>query len=268
MRLLDKLFKTKEKSQWEFLKIYSSVSKDKPSSIQREKLVDTLLKTFETCYGDMPELLDIGGPYGIAKGQPVGVKRFASLLQSKGYEKFYALTMSDKNHETLIHFLDTAHELDKTGEDFGYQELVIGHKRPLFSCDLLKVADEIYSVFEFDYAYITQLPENFDIIKESRVKKMFGVISSVDSPADWTWRNNTNKILTGAIKDVYSTNLLNDIQGEKIRAMGFEMTKFNDKISIWKVEENKLKTVRDQLKSELIINTVPNKKYVPLLGVM
>lgn len=257
MGLFDKIFRLKEKSQWEFLKIYLSVSQDRPSSIQREKLVNTLLKTFETCYGETPKLLDIHGPYGIAKGRPVGVKRFINLLQSKGYDKFYGLTMSNKSHEAWIHFLDTAHELDKKGWDFGYQELIIGHKIPLYSCDLLQVSADIYNSFEFHYAYITQLPDNFDIIRESKIKKMFGVISTADSPTDWIWRKNTNKILTGAIKDVYSTNLLNEIQGEKIREMGFEVTRINDKIFVWKVEKKKLKAIRDQLKSELIINTAP-----------
>jgi hypothetical protein len=261
MGLLDKLFRTREKSQWEFLKIYSSVSKDRPSSIQREKLVDTLLKIFATCYGEMPKLLDIDGPYGIPKGRPVGVKRFINLLQSKGYDKFYGLTMSDKNHGAWIHFLDTAHELDKKGWDFGYQELIIGHKRPLFSCDLLQVAAEIYKTFEFDYGYIAKLPDNYDLMNESKIKRTFGMISTTNSPTDWTWRNNTNRILDGAIKDVYPTNLLNQAQADSIKLKGFEMTKLNDKISLWSVENDNLETIRNQLQGELIINTVPNKMF-------
>jgi hypothetical protein len=263
MGLFDKLFATRDKSQWDLLKLYSSISNDKPSSIQRERLVDTLLANFESCYGQGPDLLDIHGPYGVQKGRPIGVKRFKNLLQTKGFEKFYGLTMANKNHEIHVNFLDNAHELHIKGWPFGYQELIIGHKKPAYSCDLLKVARDIHEVFKFDYGYITQLPDNYDLASESRIRNTLGMISSDDSPTDRIWRKNTNKILTGDIKDVYPTNLLNDRQADKINHMNFDIKKFNNKISLWTVENDKLMTIREQLKKDLIINTVPNSVLVP-----
>lgn len=248
MGILDRLFTTRKKTQWAVLKLYLSVSKDRPSPIEREQLVDTLLKCFEDCSGQAPKQLDIHGPYGIAKGRTVGVKRFLNLLQTKGYEKFYALTMSDKNQDVWIHFMDTAHELDTMAWDFGYQEIVIGHKTPLFLCDLQHISAKIYNVFPFDYGYITELPNNFDLIDESKIK------SSV-SITDWPWRKNTNKILTGAIKDVYPTNLLNDGQADMVKQLGYEVTKFNDEIYVWNVDKDELSVIRQQLRNELIINT-------------
>jgi hypothetical protein len=261
MGLFDKLFATRNKTQWEVLKIFVSVSKDRSTSLDRVKLVDKLLATFEESYGQLPELLDIGGPYGIKKGKPVGVKRFNNLLRTKGYEKFYALTMSDKKANAWIHFLDNAHELDTKNWPFGYQELIIGHKKPTYSSDLLRVANDIFEVFKFDYGYITQLPDNYDLINESRIRNMLGMITSGHSKEDWTWRNNTNKVLTGDIKDVYVINLLNDKQANKIKSMNFVTKEFNDKIHLWTVENDKVRAVRDKLKEDLIINTVANKMH-------
>jgi hypothetical protein len=221
-----------------------------------------LLTVFENSYGQLPELLDIGGPYGIKKGKPVGLKRFNNLLKTEGYEKFYAMTMSDKNNNVWIHFLDNAHELDNKGWPFGYQELIIGHKKPTFSIDLLRVADDIFEVFKFDYGYITQLPDNYDLMNESKIRNTLGMIASGHSKTDLTWRNNTNKVLIGDLKNVYAINLLNDKQADRIKSMNFATREFNDKIHLWTIENDKVGTVREQFKKELIINTVPNTRFV------
>jgi hypothetical protein len=259
MGLFNRLFNKEKKPPWEVLKVYTSISVDQPSSFVRQHFVNALLGIFERHYDQAPVSFDICGPYGIPKGKRVGIKRFNNLLQTKGYEKFYGFSMENRNHEICFEFLDTSKDLKLNGWSHGYQELIIAHNNPPYSINLLQIAGEIFEVFKCDYGYITQLPNNYDLASESKITNMLGMISTVHSTIDWSWRANTNRILTGNIKDVYPINLLNDQQTNKINKMNFEVRKFNDTISIWSIKEDERKTIREKLKQELIINT-PTKK--------
>lgn len=214
MEIFYQLFKRKQKQKWEVLKLYSSISDSRPSTIDREQFIDELLRVYSDYYKEAPKLFDIYGPYLISKGRPVGLKRFKNLLDKYGYEKFHGLIMADKEHTRYIYFTDNAQDLKKRNLANGYQELIFAQQVPAFGADLRGAALTIFKSFKFDYGYITYLPENFEVLNEAKLTGWLGSIGTTYSAADMTWRKNTRLILDGEIKDVYEFNILNQKQTE------------------------------------------------------
>lgn len=264
MRLFSKLYGARTK--WEVLKLYSPISVDRQVTIDRQILVDRLVQTFEKYFGEAPDSFDIHGPYGILKGQNVGLKRFKTLLQSKGYDKFHGLTITNKSNSKCIEFLDTSDNLERKGWTYGYQELIIGHQILEHKSDLVKVANEIYEVFKFDYGYITYLPDNFDLSSESKIKKGILTSGTSVSVSDLTWRSQIQLVLEGKLKDIYEVNILNSKQVENIKSSVVDVKYLNRQLYTWTVDKNEIGNFKLLLKDELLISTVPNKSYLQLLG--
>ena len=250
MRLFGKLFGTRTK--WEVLKLYSSISVDRQVTVDRRILVDSLVQTFEKYFGEAADSFDIHGPYGIRKGQTVGLKRFKTLLQSKGYDKFYGLTITNKSYSKCIEFLDTSDNLERKVSTYGYRELIIGHQILEQQLDLVKVANEIYEVFKFDYGYITYLPDNFDLLSETRIKK--GLLSSeVEvSASDLNWRSQIHLVLKGKLKDIYDVNILNSKQVENIKSYEVNVKYLNRQLYTWTVDKKEIEKFKVLFKDELL----------------
>ena len=250
MRLFGKLFGTRTK--WEVLKLYSSISVDRQVTIDRQILVDTLVQTFEKYFGEAPDSFDIHGPYGIPKGQNVGLKRFKTLLQTKGYDKFYGLTITNKSNSKCIEFLDTSDNLKQKGWTYGYQELIIGHQILEHQSDLVKVANEIYEVFKFDYGYITYLPNNFDLSTETKFKKGFLTLGTSVSVSDLNWRSQVQLVLKGKLKDIYDVNILNSKQVENIKSHKVDVKYLNGQLYTWTVDKKEIEKFKVLFKNELL----------------
>ena len=73
------------------LKFYCVHASNREAHIDRPALVDGLIAACETYFGQPPKKFDIGGPYGIRKGQPVGIRSFRNRLAKRGHEDYYAL---------------------------------------------------------------------------------------------------------------------------------------------------------------------------------
>jgi hypothetical protein len=250
MRLFGKPSGTRTK--WEVLKLYSSISVDRQVTVDRQILVDTLVQTFEKYFGEAPDSFDIHGPYGIRKGQNVGLKRFKTLLQTKGYDKFYGLTITNKSNSKCIEFLDTSDNLEQKGWTYGYQELIIGHQILEQQSDLVKVANEIYEVFKFDYGYITYLPDNFDLSTETKIKKGFLTLGTSVSVSDLKWRSQVQLILEGKLKDIYDVNILNARQFENIRSNVTDVKYLNNGLYTWTVDKAEKERFKSKFKDVLI----------------
>jgi hypothetical protein len=250
MRLFGKLFGTRTK--WEVLKLYSSISVDRQVTVDRQILVDTLVQTFEKYFGEAADSFDIHGPYGIRKGQTVGLKRFKTLLQSKGYDKFYALTITNKTNSKCIEFLDTSDDLERKVSTSGYRELIIGHQILEQQSDFVKVANEIYEVFKFDYGYITYLPENFDLLTEAKIMKGLLTSGTSVSVSDLRWRSQIQLILEGKLKDIYDVNILNARQFENIRSKVTDVKYLNTGLYTWTVDKAEKEKFKSLFKDVLL----------------
>lgn len=266
MRLFGKLSGTRTK--WEVLKLYTSISVDRRVTVDRQILVDTLVQAFEKYFNEAPDSFDIQGPYGIRKGQFVGLKRFKTLLQSKGYDKFYGLTITNKSNSKCIEFLDTSIDLELKGWTHGYQELIIGHKTIEQQSDFIRIANEIFEVFKFDYGYITYLPDNFELSTETKIKKGLLTSGTSVSVSDLKWRSQIQLILEGRLKDIYDVNILNAKQFENIRSKVTDLKYLNIGLFTWTVDKKEKGKYKSLFKDELLINTVPNTMYVPLRGLV
>lgn len=231
MRLFAKLFGTRTK--WEVLKLYSSISVDRQVTVDRQILVDKLVQTFEKYFGEAPDSFDNLGPYGIGKGQTVGLKRFMTLLQSKGHDKFYGLTITNKSNSKCIQFLDTSDDLERKESTYRYRELIIGRQILEQQSDLLRVAREIYEVFKFDYGYITYLPDNFDLSTETKIKKGLFTSETSVSASELKWRSQIQLLLEGKLKDIYDVNILNAKQFENIKSKVTDVKYLNTGLYTW-----------------------------------
>lgn len=250
MRLFGKLSGTRTK--WEVLKLYSAMSVDRQVTVDRQILVDSLVQTFEKYFGEAADCLDIHGPYGIRKGQTVGIKRFKTLLQSKGYDKFHGLTITNKSYSKCIEFLDTSDNLERKVSTYGYRELIIGHQTLEQQSDFVKVANEIYEVFKFDYGYITYLPDNFDLSTETKIRKGFLTSGVSVSVSDLKWRSQIHLILEGKLKDIYDVNILNAKQFENIKSKVTDVKHLSNGLYAWTVDKPEKEKFKFLLKDVLL----------------
>lgn len=266
MRLFDRLFGTR--SKWQVLKLYSSVSVDKKVTVDRKILVGTLMQSFTEYFGEAPESFNISGPYGIRKGQDVGLKRFKTLLQSKGYDKFYDLTITNKRNSKIIEFLDTSDNLERKGGTYGYQELIIGYQILEQQIDLLKNINAIYEVFKFDYGYITDLPDNFDLSTESKIKRSFLTLEISVTASDLNWRSQIQLVLKGKLKDIYEVNILNLKQVENLNSNQLDMKYLNEQFYTWTIDKKEIGNFKSLLRDELLVNKIPNSRDTPAVEIM
>ncbi|MCK8520412.1 hypothetical protein M0D21_02470 [Aquimarina sp. D1M17] len=118
------------------------------------------------------------------------------------------------------------------------------------------IAETLINAFNFEYGYITKLPENYDSETERKIKRGLFSTSVEVNETDHVWTFHSIGILEGYIKSLYQLNYLNKSHFEdsnfKERSMKYgTLQSVSNKISKWTLN---LKEIRDLKKDRHIKN--------------
>ena len=108
--------------------------------------MDGLIAACETYFGQPPKKFDIGGPYGIRKGQPVGIRSFRNRLAKWGHEDYYALWARE---EDSFGFDCSFGRLTST--EYTFSELLFWYETKKHDARILDIATDLIKVFPVDY---------------------------------------------------------------------------------------------------------------------
>lgn len=176
--------------------------------INREKFVESLLEVFKAQFNELPREYVIHGPYGIAKGQSVGIKDFKNKLQLKGHSKYSALsgdTSSRLGFETRFHF---------KAEGISYSEAVIWFDPLNFTPDFCQITKLIHDSFPISCAYEIEIDIERMTVLENPIKRgWLGGLSVEMAYEHLEW---IKDFQNGASRGIFKKNLLSDFQITKL----------------------------------------------------
>ncbi|TKB45384.1 hypothetical protein [Thalassotalea mangrovi] len=184
-------------------------------------LVNDIIDIFESKFLELPKDFVIHGPYGIPKGGAVGIKSFEKKLNSKGHDKYYALSGNTNNRFGF----DISLECHLEGIE--YAELVIWYKSEEFDVHLKEVAETLDKSIRFTCGYEVEFNDDINPTTETKLRKgLFGSLSVEINFQNLSWLKNYEngeyrKIGTSALLSVNQFNkALNDIPGLKYEPFG------------------------------------------------
>lgn len=196
---------SRQKDKLTALKLYS-IAGDQ-CKIDRSKLVDSVLEYFENQFGELPKEFVIHGPYGISKGQSVGIRAFKNKLNLKGHENYYALS-----GDTELRLGFEAIFSDST-EPGSYSELIIWFNSQVFEDSLANIATLFNDNFPVSSGYQIDIDPNKFTVSECKVTKgFFGGITVHVSQEGRQW---IKEFELGCFKKVFDCNLFSQSQMER-----------------------------------------------------
>jgi hypothetical protein len=209
------LFRRRDESKVRALKLYSVWLPAARPAIDRPVLVETILGLCQALFGNLPAKFDIHGPYGIRKGQSVGIKAFRSKLQRRGHDDYYALDGSTPGSFGFGCLFDA-----KTGTDHLYTELVFWYLLTGEDVDVVALVSRLSAVFPTDYGYAIDLPSDYIVSAEAKLRRTLAGVGLRQNEELFEWRRRIGGILQGEVRSVYPYNFLNDAQAERLRTVG------------------------------------------------
>lgn len=192
----------KNKKKYRAIKLYSLFADQ--DGIDRNALVASTLRIFETLFHEMPDEFDISGPYGIKKGTAVKLSTFKSKLEKVGHEKYYGLegVTEGKFGFSLL--------LNAKLERGTYTELIVWYSKDDWTIDFKEVVIIVMGALSLSSGYEIEIDEGFDIRTENKIKRgLFGGLSLKLSYEYLQWILGE---VDGGIRAVYEHNVWNEKQ--------------------------------------------------------
>lgn len=197
------------------LKLYSVEKDDQPSGIDREGLLDALLKLARSQFGENTEYFDIYGPYGIPKGQPVRLEAFLSRLKERGHNRYQGYRgYSPSDNDDLVSRFGFRTSFDSpSSEGYKLNTVVIDWLADDFQLDEATVVRQISASLPVSYGFSEDIPELFDVLAESPFKRpLLGSVSTSTNANYQAWQRRSSGLLDGEIRGIYSRNYLTELQ--------------------------------------------------------
>lgn len=196
----------KSKKKYRAIKLYSLFGDQ--DRIDRDALVNSTLKIFETLFHEMPVEFDIHGPYGIKKGTTVKFSTFKSKLEKFGHEKFYALE-GETPGKFGFRLLFNAKLARGT-----YTEFIVWYSKNEWTIEFKDVVKLVMDALSLSSGYEIEIEEGCDIRTENKIKRgLFGGISLKVSYEHLQW------ILVeedSTIRAIYKHNVWNEKQLQRV----------------------------------------------------
>jgi len=171
-------FKRKEKIK--AIKLYS-VGSDL-EGINRQLLIKNIVEIFDSLFLELPKDYVIHGPYGIRKGGSVEIKAFNRKLESKGHDKYYALSGETENRLGF----NVSFDCQLQGTE--YAEFIIWYKSSEFSVFFHDIVRKLNSSLSISCGFEIELNDNVSPFSETEIKKgLFGGTSVSISFEHLTW---------------------------------------------------------------------------------
>lgn len=196
----------KNKKQYRAIKLYSLFADQ--DGIDRNALVNSTLRIFETLFHEMPNEFLISGPYGIKKGTAVKLSTFKSKLEKIGHEKYYGLDGVTEGEFGFRLLLNAKLERGT------YTELIVWYSKDEWTIDFKEVVNLVMGALSLSSGYEIEIDEGFDIRTENRIKRgLFGSLSLKVSYEYLQWILCEEE---GAIRAVYEHNVWNEKQLQRV----------------------------------------------------
>ena len=154
---------SRKKDKFTAIKLYSI--DDEQSKIDRPILVQRILEFFESDLNGAPKEFDIHGPYGISKGQTIGIRAFKNKLEQKGHDEYYGLDGTTENHSGFNILFNAP-----IGNNF-YTELIIWCNSALLDFDLKFCATQLTQIFPISCGFEIEFGSQHQITSEDLTRK-------------------------------------------------------------------------------------------------
>ena len=213
------LFFKRKQPQLRALKLYSVSSTTRRPAIHRAVLLEAILSMCQELFGAAPTKFDIHGPYGIRKGQRVGIKAFRSKLERRGHDDYYAIDGEAPGSFGFGCLFDA-----RTATEHVYSELVFWYQLTTNTIDVVSLASSLSAVFPSDYGFVIDLPADHFASEEAKFKRTLSGVSLKPNEQLFQWRSKIGSVLQGKVRGLYEYNFLNDTQVEELRSVGLPPT--------------------------------------------
>lgn len=246
-----------KKNKYKVVKFYKIVDLKQSKDLNIHKIIDETLLFIFSNYGKYPNDLEIN--YG--KKTWKSKERFDIAIAKMNQSKIFNFIASFQNSESYVIIGNSILNIIKSHipkKSITRVELVI----PSSSVDndvIISYANTLYNFFQFDYAYILELTDNYDFHTERKKKRGFFGSKVKTNEIERTWNFHSVGVNYGFVKNIYPINFLNKSQinqpiiskclKEKI---GY-IKSFNDTIDVWFLNENEI---------NLVLNYFRDSKYV------
>ena len=204
-----------KKSQTPTLAIrLTSLAAPARAEVDRPALLDVLLSVWRDHVGNMPEWFDIFGPYGIVKGQSIGLNAFMSKLKKRGHTDYDGyVAMNEQHGGFCVSFFKTP------PYEAGFCEIVLWFRPAVKGIDVVEVVRQIAAVVPVDYGYSNELRKDQDPVTESMRRRglLGGITTDVGTNSLSQWHRKVRTVADGSLRDVYRINFLNRRQIERLR---------------------------------------------------
>jgi hypothetical protein len=201
---------SRKKDKFTAIKLYSI--DDEQSKINRPILVERILEFFESELNGIPKEFDIHGPYGISKGQTIGIKAFKHKLEQKGHNEYYGLDGITESHSGFNILFNAP-----ISNNF-YTELIIWCNSALLDFDLKFCAGQLIEVFPISCGFEIEFGNQHQITSEDLTKKCwFGSQETQISYKHLEWIQNFSN---GETRTNSKNSLLSKDQLDRLQLSG------------------------------------------------
>jgi hypothetical protein len=197
------------------LKLYSVSPIGRPRALDRAALIEGLLSGCELFFGSAPSKFDIYGPYGIKKGQGVGIKAFRNKLAKRGHEDYYGFSGGIGEPAGFWYF-----SMDQKDGKSGWDHLVVWFDLRTKRVEVLDLAQAVMRCFPANYGYVKDFPADCLVPSESRPRRTLFGLSYVGDPEYAHWTSRIPLVLEGKVRNIYRYNLLNSAQAHWLQSLG------------------------------------------------
>ena len=140
---------------------------------------------------------------------------FRSKLERRGHDDYYAIDGWFPGSFGFSCLFDA-----RTGTEHLYSELVFWYHLATKVVDVVSLASRLSSAFPRDYGFVVDLPEDYDVMAESKIETTFFGVSVKSNEQLFQWRGEIGGVLKGKVRGLYQYNFLNDAQAEELRYVG------------------------------------------------
>jgi hypothetical protein len=193
---------SRKKDNFTAIKLYSI--DDEQANIHRPTLIHSLLEFFESELNCVPKCFDIHGPYGIPKGQTVGIRSFKNKLDNRGHDDYFGLHGISES-KLGFHVLFNA----PIGNNF-YTELIIWCNKSFMDLELRLHAKKLLKMFPISSGFEMEFDDQYSIYFENKTKR--GWFGSVENRINYKHLEWIKGFSNGKIRQGFKSHLLSQKQ--------------------------------------------------------
>lgn len=179
-------------------------------------------------------------------------KSFEDNIKKMPDNRIVCVSIADKNDKSSITIENQLLNFN-TPPEFGLINLELAITKSIYIHEtVINFLKENYSLFPFDYGYLTQLNSKYDFTTEKRIKAtILGGQLSVGE-IDRAWQFHSIGVSYGYLKKIYKSNFLNNshLNSPLIKNIIQDgigtFTPINEKITLWSLDDSDMQIATER----------------------